>query len=80
MLQFGFAGFTVGGSIGWDNNGMGANYYTNVDNDTRYYSAGIMYETGPWQLSAGGVGRQHHNGNGTLSIATVAQGTNSGLT
>ena len=26
--QFGFAGFTVGGSIGWDNNGFGNNYYT----------------------------------------------------
>ena len=50
--QFGFAGFTVGGAVGWDNNGVGANYFTGVDNDTRFYTAGIMYETGPWQRSA----------------------------
>jgi porin-like protein len=33
--QFGFAGFTVGGALGYDNNGLGANYFTGVDNDTR---------------------------------------------
>jgi outer membrane protein OmpU len=33
--QFGYAGFTVGGAYGYDNNGLGANYYTGVDNDTR---------------------------------------------
>lgn len=79
-LQFSVAGFTVGGSIGWDNNGMGSNYYTNVDNDTRYYSAGVMYETGPWQISAGGVVSYNNNGNGSLNILTVAQGTTSGVT
>jgi hypothetical protein len=46
--QFGFAGFTVGGAAGCDNNGLGANYFTGVDNDTRFYTAGIMYETSPW--------------------------------
>ena len=45
--QFGFAGFTIGGAAGYDNNGAGANYFTGVDNDTRFYTAGIMYETGP---------------------------------
>ena len=29
----------------------GANYYTGVDNATRFSAAGIMYETGPWQMS-----------------------------
>ena len=33
--QFGIAGFTVGGAIGYDNNGLGSNYFTGVDNDTR---------------------------------------------
>jgi hypothetical protein len=47
--QFGFAGFTVGGAVGYDNNGLGANYFTGVDNDTRFYTGGIMYETGPTQ-------------------------------
>ena len=53
-LQFGFAGFTVGGSIGYDNNGLGGNYYTGVDNDSRKYAPpAMMYETGPWQMSFG---------------------------
>ena len=64
-LQFGFAGFTVGGSYGYDNNGLGANYYTGVDNDTRTYTAGIMYETGPWQISFGWIGTCNTNGNGS---------------
>jgi hypothetical protein len=36
--QFGFAGFTVGGTIGYDNNGAGANYFAGVDKDTRFYT------------------------------------------
>ncbi|MBV8392494.1 MAG: porin [Alphaproteobacteria bacterium] len=70
-LQFGFAGFTVGGSYSYDNNGLGANYYTGVDNDNRKYAAGIMYETGPWQLSAGWAGVRNNNGNGSLSLLNV---------
>ncbi len=31
--QFGYAGFTIGGAVGYDNNGLGANYFTGVDND-----------------------------------------------
>jgi outer membrane protein OmpU len=77
-LQFGFAGFTLGGSVGYDNNGLGANYYTGVDNDTRYVSVGLMYETGPWQMSVGWVGSQNTNGNGSISIASTTVGT-SGL-
>ena len=65
--QFGFAGFTVGGAIGWDNNGLGSNYFTGVDNDTRFYTAGIMYETGPWQMSFMWAGFYNTNGNGTAT-------------
>jgi outer membrane protein OmpU len=71
-LQFGFGGFTVGGSYGYDNNGLGGNYYTGVDNDTRTYTAGIMYETGPWQVSAGWIGTRNTNGNGSLSLVGIS--------
>jgi outer membrane protein OmpU len=74
--QFGFAGFTVGGSYSYDNNGLGSNWYTGVDNDNRKYAAGIMYETGPWQLSVGWAGVRNNNGNGVGSIRTIAIGTN----
>jgi outer membrane protein OmpU len=40
--QFGFAGFTVGGAYGYDNNGLAANDLTGVDNDTRFGTAGIL--------------------------------------
>jgi hypothetical protein len=73
--QFGFAGFTVGGAIGWDNNGLGSNYFTGVDNDTRFYTAGIMYETGPWQMSAMWAGFYNTNGNGSASVTAIATGT-----
>ncbi len=75
--QVSFAGFTLGGSYNWDNNGMGSNYYTNVDNDTRAYSIGLMYETGPWQMSVGGVVAFNDNGNGSLSEVAFSQGTTS---
>jgi len=75
-LQLGFGGFTIGGAYSWDNNGLGANYYTGVDADTRSFSAGLMYETGPWQLSAGWQGSRNNNGNGSLSITAIASGTN----
>ena len=74
--QFGFAGFTVGGAIGWDNNGVGANYFTGVDNDTRFYTAGIMYETGPWQMSFMWAGFYNSNGNGNSNTQSIATGTN----
>ena len=76
-LQFSFMGFTVGGSFGWDNNGLGQNGYTGVDNDTRTWAAGIMYETGPWQLSVAGVIATNDNGNGIGSLSTCTQGTTS---
>jgi outer membrane protein OmpU len=74
--QFGFAGFTVGGSYGYDNNGLGANYFTGVDNDTRIATAGIMYETGPWQMSALWYNAWNTNGNGSASVTAIAPGTN----
>ena len=74
--QFGFAGFTVGGAVGWDNNGVGANYFTGVDNDTRFYTAGIMYETGPWQMSFMWAGFYNTNGNGNSNTQSIAPGTN----
>jgi hypothetical protein len=73
-LQLAYAGFTVGGAIGWDNNGLGSNYYTQVDNDTRFYTVGVMYETGPWQMSAGWAGFRNTNGNGSLGLANVTMG------
>jgi hypothetical protein len=74
--QFGFAGFTVGGAIGYDNNGLGSNYFTGVDNDTRFYTAGIMYETGPWQMSFLWTGAYNTNGNGSASVSAITPGTN----
>jgi Gram-negative porin len=73
--QFGFAGFTVGGAVGWDNNGLGGNYYTGVDNDTRFYTAGVMFETGPWQMSAMWAGFYNTNGNGSSNVTNIATGT-----
>jgi outer membrane protein OmpU len=74
--QFGYAGFTVGGAYGYDNNGLGANYFTGVDNDTRFGTAGIMYETGPWQMSFMWAGFYNTNGNGSASVVSIAPGTN----
>jgi hypothetical protein len=73
--QFGYAGFTIGGAAGYDNNGLGANYFTGVDNDTRFYTAGIMYETGPWQMSFMWAGFYNTNGNGSAGVTAIASGT-----
>ncbi len=74
-VQLGYAGFTIGGAYGWDNNGLGNNYYTNVDNDTRYWTFGGMYETGPWQMSAGWGGAVNNNGNGSGTVYNFTSGT-----
>jgi hypothetical protein len=73
--QASFAGFTLGGSYGWDNNGLGRNYYTGLGNDTRTFTLGLMYETGPWQLSVGGVVAYNDNGNGSLTLTNCTVGT-----
>ena len=75
-LQFGYKGITLGGSIGYDNQGMGANYFTGVDNATRFASAGIMYETGPWQVSFQWQGAINSNGNGSGTVQSIQSGTN----
>lgn len=74
--QFGIAGFTVGGAVGYDNNGLGSNYFTGVDNDTRFYTAGVMYETGPWQMSFMWAGFYNTSGNGSASVTSIATGSN----
>ena len=71
----GYAGFTVGGSYGYDNLGLGSNYYTGVDNANRKFTAGIMYETGPWQMSLGWGYVVNNNGNGSASALFVNPGT-----
>jgi len=73
--QASYAGFTFGGSYGWDNNGLGQNYYTGLSNDTRSYALALMYETGPWQLSVGGAVSYNDNGNGTLTVTSCTVGT-----
>ncbi|MDP2330078.1 MAG: porin [Reyranella sp.] len=75
-LQFGYKGITIGGSIGYDNQAMGSNYYTGVDNATRFASAGIMYATGPWQVSFQWQGATNSNGNGSNTVQSLAVGTN----
>ena len=79
-MQFGFAGFTVGGSYGYDNNGIGGNYYTGQASESRKWAASVMYETGPWQMSFGWGHVNTDNGNGAAALLTTAQGTTSGLT
>lgn len=79
-MQFGFAGFTVGGSYGYDNNGIGGNYYTGQASESRKWAASVMYETGPWQMSFGWGHVNTDNGNGATPLLTVGQGTTSGTT
>ena len=55
--QLGFAGFTLGGGLGRDNNGLKGS------NATRWYTAALKYETGPWQMSAGWWGGRNNDGN-----------------
>jgi hypothetical protein len=75
-LQLSYAGFTIGGTVGWDNNGLGKNIYTQGDNDTRFYTAAIMYETGPWQMSFGWGYAVNDNGNGVPTLVAIAPGSN----
>jgi len=77
--QFGFAGFTVGASYSWDNNGLGGNTYTGGDSDSRKFAIAAMYETGPWQMSFGWGHVNTDNGNGAPTLGTIAMGTTSGL-
>lgn len=73
--ELGYHGFTVGGSIGYDNNGLGSNWYTGVDNDSRKFTAGMMYETGAWQMSVGWGGTRNAAGNGLPQLTAITPGT-----
>jgi outer membrane protein OmpU len=70
--QFGFAGFTVGASYGWDNNGIGGNYFTGADSDSRKFAVSGMYETGPWQASFGWGHVNTDNGNGAPTLLSTS--------
>ena len=54
---------------------LGSNYYTGVDNSNRKFTAGIMYETGPWQASFGWGYVLNNNGNGSVSAGFINSGT-----
>ncbi len=46
-LNVGFAGFTVGGSVGYNNAGTTNNDFTE---DAWFYDVGVTYGTGPWTV------------------------------
>jgi outer membrane protein OmpU len=68
-LQLSYAGFTVGGSFGWDNNGLISG------NENLFWSAGIMYETGPWAASFTYFGGTRRESVAALQGAGGAPGT-----
>ncbi len=74
--QFAIEGITIGGAVGYDTTGHGANYFTGVDNETRFLAVSVMYESGPWQISVGWVGSRNNNGDGSPSILSIQGGTN----
>jgi hypothetical protein len=74
-MQVSAYGFTLGGSYIWNNNGLGSNYYTGQNNDTNAFAVALMYETGPWQLSAGAQISYNNNGNGSLTATNCATGS-----
>ncbi|HEX2888790.1 porin [Vineibacter terrae] len=55
--QLGFHGFTLGGGLGRDNNGL------RHDNATRWYTAAIRYDSGPWMTSLGWWGGRNNDAN-----------------
>ncbi len=55
--QLGYAGFALGGGLGRDNNGLFGS------NTTRWYTAALLYETGPWRMSVGWWGGRNNDGN-----------------
>jgi hypothetical protein len=57
--RLGLGGFTLGGGLGRDNNGMVSG------NATRWYTASLLYEDGPWQGSIGWWGGRNNDGTAT---------------
>jgi predicted porin len=68
-LNLSYAGFTVGGSFGWDNNGLVGG------NESLFWGAGVMYETGPWAVSFTYLAGTRREGNAALVGAGGALGT-----
>ncbi len=66
--QISYAGFTLGGGLGRDNNGLRG------DNATRWYTASLLYERGPWQVSLGWWGGRNNDGTATVAGAQNAPG------
>jgi predicted porin len=66
--RLGVAGFTLGGGLGRDNNGLRG------DNATRWYTASLLYEAGPWQASIAWWGGRNNDGNATVVGAQNAPG------
>ena len=46
-----------------------------LNNDSRRFDVALMYETGPWQISAGMALAFNDNGNGTLTVTNCTVGT-----
>ena len=67
--QISYAGFTVGGSFGWDNNGLVSG------NENLFWSAGLAYETGPWAVSFTYYGGSRRESIAALSGTGGAVGT-----
>lgn len=68
-LQLSYAGFTVGGSFGWDNNGLISG------NENLFWTVGVMYETGPWAASFTYFGGTRRESLAALSGTGGAAGT-----
>lgn len=68
-LQLSYAGFTLGGSFGWDNNGLISG------NENLFWTVGLMYETGPWAASFTYFGGTRREGVAALSGTGGAVGT-----
>jgi outer membrane protein OmpU len=67
-VNVGFYGWTLGGGVGQDNNGL-------QGNRTFWYTAGAMYETGPWQASLGWWHGERRESNATVAGGVANIGT-----
>ncbi|HJQ60668.1 MAG TPA: porin [Vineibacter sp.] len=66
--QLAYRGFTLGGGLGRDNNGL------RRGNATRWYAASLFYESGPWQASVAWWGGRNNDGLATVAGAQNAPG------
>ena len=63
--QIGYSGFTLGGGLGRDNNGLKG------QNAVRWYAASLMYENGPFAMSAGWWGGRNDDRTRTPTAQNV---------